>query len=85
MIMAGERFPDGLELIGIFPRAIALLDIPANGEIIRARSGYAVLNPTRKLDQQIVNSTAGAAVIRCHWQVQIATAAGRCGYRNAVA
>ncbi len=36
-LKAGTRFPDGLELIEHIPQGhkVALLDIPANGEIIR--------------------------------------------------
>ncbi len=45
-LKAGTRFPDGLELIEHIPQGhkVALLDIPANGEIIRYGEviGYAV-------------------------------------------
>lgn len=45
-LKAGTRFPDGLELIEHIPHGhkVALLDIPANGEIIRYGEviGYAV-------------------------------------------
>ena len=45
-LKAGTRFPDGLKLIEHIPQGhkVALLDIPANGEIIRYGEviGYAV-------------------------------------------
>ncbi len=66
-LKAGTRFPDGLELIEHIPQGhkVALLDIPANGEIIRYGEviGYAARNPTRKLDRRINGCTTGSAAV----------------------
>ena len=69
-LKAGTRFPDGLELIEHIPQGhkVALLDIPANGEIIRYGEviGYAVRAIPR--GSWIDESMVVLPEARCHWQ-----------------
>ena len=64
-LKAGTRFPDGLELIEHIPQGhkVALLDIPANGEIIRYGEviGYAVRAIPR-------GSWIDESMVVLHWQ-----------------
>ncbi|MFP1592208.1 UxaA family hydrolase [Escherichia coli] len=67
-LKAGTRFPDGLELIEHIPQGhkVALLDIPANGEIIRYGEviGYAVRAiPRGSWIQRINGCTTGSAAV----------------------
>lgn len=73
-LKAGTRFPDGLELIEHIPQGhkVALLDIPANGEIIRYGEviGYAVRAIPRGswIDESMVVLPEARRYTRCHWQ-----------------
>lgn len=73
-LKAGTRFPDGLELIEHIPQGhkVALLDIPANGEIIRYGEviGYAVRAIPRGswIDESMVVLPEAPRYTRCHWQ-----------------
>ncbi|STL00711.1 galactarate dehydratase [Escherichia coli] len=84
-LKAGTRFPDGLELIEHIPQGhkVALLDIPANGEIIRYGEviGYAVraIHAEAGSTNQWLYYRKRRRYTRCHWQPKSRplTAAGR--------